>query len=225
MAWAPIVGAAVTGTLGFLGQERTNVQNRQMAREQMAFQERMRNTQWQAAVADMRAAGINPALAYQQGPAAAPGGATAQMGDSISSALQAAQVRKTLQLLDAQVEKAKGEAESAQAQGRLDQWRDNALRRVKMDWDGDGKQEQLIMEMIRDEWLTGRYRRSREGSLSEMSGLGGDAAAAFRPALRAGAQMSSRGLRGITGGLERLERMSSRDLFEAFMRQYRRRRN
>ncbi len=45
------------------------------AGRQMGFQERMRNTEWQAAVRDMEAAGLNPALAYQQGGAGSPGGA------------------------------------------------------------------------------------------------------------------------------------------------------
>lgn len=47
------------------------------ARRQMDFQERMRATQYQTAVADMRAAGINPMVAFSQGGAGTPAGASA----------------------------------------------------------------------------------------------------------------------------------------------------
>jgi hypothetical protein len=98
-----IMGGIGAG-LGFLGQERTNAANAQMAQiansasaeqaaNQMAFQERMRDTQYQTAVKDMKSAGLNPMLAYTQGGAGTPTGAagqvsTAKVGNSLSSAVQ-----------------------------------------------------------------------------------------------------------------------------------------
>jgi hypothetical protein len=49
----------------------------QQTREQMDFQERMRETQYQTAVKDLAAAGLNPMLAYTQGGAGTPSGGAA----------------------------------------------------------------------------------------------------------------------------------------------------
>ena len=82
---------AITGAaLGYQGTKETNRWNRSMAREQMAFQERMSNTAYQRAVMDLKAAGLNPALAYSQGGASSPGGSTATMENAKASAVNSA---------------------------------------------------------------------------------------------------------------------------------------
>lgn len=80
-----LVAAGVLGGISAFGQERTNAQNAQLAREQMAFQSDMSNTSYQRAVADMQAAGLNPMLAYMQGGASTPGGQTAVMQNALGA--------------------------------------------------------------------------------------------------------------------------------------------
>lgn len=78
-----IIGAALTAGAGIFSaksaeraQEKTNDQNYQASKEQMAFQERMSSTAHQREVADLRAAGLNPVLSAHGG-ASSPGGAMA----------------------------------------------------------------------------------------------------------------------------------------------------
>jgi hypothetical protein len=66
------------GLFGRKGQKDANRANLQIAREQMAFQERMSNTAYQRAAQDLQAAGLNRILALGK-PASSPGGQTATM--------------------------------------------------------------------------------------------------------------------------------------------------
>jgi len=112
-----------SSAINYIGGRETNQANRDIAaqgnamsqenaREQMAFQERMSNTAYQRATSDMKAAGLNPMLAYTQGGASAPSGAAGSvqnarmenaLGSAVSTGLQGFQLYKESQAKDSQI--------------------------------------------------------------------------------------------------------------------------
>lgn len=113
----PVTGALVLGGAqllgGFIGGTQQNSANAREARENREFQERMSNTSYQRAKADLEKAGFNPALALGKGGASTPGGAQAQMqnvaGPAINSAAAALEQGARIAQTKAEIDKTKQE--------------------------------------------------------------------------------------------------------------------
>lgn len=140
-----MIGSVVGSGIGALGQHSANATNRAMAREQMEFQnqqarhaerfsERMSNTAVQRSVADYRAAGLNPALAYERSSSSPTGvmaggamsrnentmsGAPNVMANALAIKEMRAGMEDRLKILRATQEKAGTDAKISETDSRL----------------------------------------------------------------------------------------------------------
>lgn len=114
------------------------------ALRQMGFQERMAGSQYQRGMADMRKAGLNPLLAYKQGGAASPAGASGsgsqasgvgapgQAAKAVNESIPAIQTALAVQQNNAQVQNLKATTEVQKMQKNL------VLNQAKKAaWEGD----------------------------------------------------------------------------------------
>ena len=114
MVWSALIGAGATlgaGLLGAKGQRDANRQNLAIAREQMAFQERMSSTAYQRATKDLEKSGLNRILALGS-PASSPGGASAVMQSEEGAGINAAVSGLSLKRMSDEIKNIKADTQN-----------------------------------------------------------------------------------------------------------------
>ena len=133
-------GGLFTGLTSLAGGILSNLTASSNADKQMAFQREMADTQYQRAVEDMKAAGINPMLAAKVGGNAAPAGAMAPVQDVLTPAMNSA---RQADLIQAQI----GNIDADSASKRADMYLKMAQEKATLASAGQSASQTNVNEL------------------------------------------------------------------------------
>lgn len=148
-----LLGDIIGAFAGYKGQKEANKMNYRIAQEQMAFQERMSNTAYQRAAADLEKAGLNRILSLGS-PASSPGGATATMQSEGGEALKGALAMADLKMRKQEAKNAKETENVLREQTQLLQAQSSSAM------------AQLYRENMYNQWLDGELTGTHKNGLN-----------------------------------------------------------
>jgi hypothetical protein len=193
--WGEIIGAGIGAASSLIGGKSQNSAAAAQAaqqnafqeaqnQKQMDFQERMRKTQYQTAVADIKSAGLNPMLAYTQGGAGTPTGATSSgasapvenvmhtVGQSAKEGWQAYQTWKNAQQQQKLME-SQTEAQSADAAYKTQLSVSEILKQPNIPIQGKKMLAELAWTNVRSDLDAQRTKTEKEKTTNEKLGITG----------------------------------------------------